>query len=115
MFPARASCGSAQISTAWSTTTSSGLGEMTPDLHEVGLSGRALRYRVTDTVEALVLGPALAGSWRWWSPVLDPLGARRCAYVGDLPLLRAPVGAPQLSQWLARWLDAVGLERGELA
>ena len=88
---------------------------MTPDLHEVEVDGRPVRYRVTGNGEPLVLVHGLAGSWRWWSPVLELLGARRCAYVVDLPRLRDPVGAPQLSQWLARWLDVVGLERVELA
>jgi pimeloyl-ACP methyl ester carboxylesterase len=88
---------------------------MAMKLHEVEVDRRPVRYRVTGSGAPLVLVHGLAGSWRWWSPVLELLGARRCAYVVDLPRLRDPVGAPQLSEWLARWLDAVGLDRLELA
>src|SRR5262245_4548136 len=88
---------------------------MTTERHELQVDGRQVRYRVTGSGEPLVLVHGLAGSWRWWSPVLELLAARRRVYVVDLPRLRDPVGAPQLSEWLARWLDAMALERFELA
>ena len=88
---------------------------MTTELHELEVDGRTVRYRVTGSGEPLVLVHGLGGSWRWWSPVLELLAARRRVYVVDLPRLRDPVGAPQLSEWLARWLDAMALERFELA
>jgi pimeloyl-ACP methyl ester carboxylesterase len=88
---------------------------MTTELHELEVDGRPVRYRVTGNGEPLVLVHGLAGSWRWWSPVLELLAARRRVYVVDLPRLRDPVGAPQLSEWLARWLDAMALDRFELA
>jgi pimeloyl-ACP methyl ester carboxylesterase len=74
-----------------------------------------VRYRVTGSGEPLVLVHGLAGSWRWWSPVLGPLAARRRVYVVNLPRLRHPVRAALLSKWLARWLDAAGLDYLELA
>src|SRR5262245_66449854 len=86
---------------------------MTTELHELEVDGRTVRYRVTGSGEPLVLVHGLGGSWRWWSPVLELLAGRRRVYVVDLPRLRDPVGAPQLSEWLARWLDAMALERFE--
>jgi pimeloyl-ACP methyl ester carboxylesterase len=88
---------------------------MTIELHDVEVDGRPVRYRVTGSGEPLVLVHGLAGSWRWWSPMLEQLAARRRVYVVDLPRLRHPVRAAQLSRWLARWLDAVGLDDTELA
>ena len=88
---------------------------MTIELHDVEVDGRPVRYRVTGSGEPLVLVHGLAGSWRWWSPMLEQLAARRRVHVVDLPRLRHPVRAAQLSKWLARWLDAVGLDDTELA
>jgi pimeloyl-ACP methyl ester carboxylesterase len=88
---------------------------MTIELHDVEVDGRPVRYRVTGSGEPLVLVHGLAGSWRWWSPMLEQLAARRRVHVVDLPRLRHPVRAAQLNKWLARWLDAVGLEDTELA
>ena len=88
---------------------------MTIELHDVEVDSRPVRYRVTGSGEPLVLVHGLAGSWRWWSPMLEQLAARRRVHVVDLPRLRHPVRAAQLSKWLARWLDAVGLDDTELA
>ena len=84
-------------------------------LEEVDLDGRAVRYRVTGSGEPLVLVHGLAGSWRWWSPLLRPLSEHRRLYAVDLPRPGRSVGAAALSAWLARWLDAAGLERVDLA
>jgi pimeloyl-ACP methyl ester carboxylesterase len=46
--------------------------------------------------------------------VIEPLAARRQVYIVDLRRLRH-VGTADLSGWLARWLDAVGLERVDIA
>src|SRR2546430_17631583 len=83
---------------------------MTIELQEVEVDRRRVRYRVTGSGKPLVLVHGLAGSWRWWSPVLRRLAAHRCVHVVDLPRLRPPVRAAQLSDWLARWLDAAGLD-----
>jgi pimeloyl-ACP methyl ester carboxylesterase len=81
---------------------------------EVSVDGRPVPYRVAGTGEPLVLVHGLAGSWRWWTPVIEPLAERRRIYVVDLRRLRH-VGTADLSGWLARWLDALGLERVDLA
>ena len=88
---------------------------MTTEVHEVEVDGHPVRYRVTGSGKPLVLVHGLAGSWRWWSPVLGPLAARRRVHVVNLPRLRQPVRAALLSKWLARWLDAAGLDYLELA
>ena len=87
---------------------------MTTGVHEVEVDGQPVRYRVTGSGEPLVLVHGLAGSWRWWSPVLRRLAAHRCVHIVDLPRLRPPVRAAQLSDWLARWLDAAGLDHVEV-
>jgi pimeloyl-ACP methyl ester carboxylesterase len=85
------------------------------DVREVEVEGRPVRYRVTGTGDPLVLVHGLAGSWRWWSPLLRALGERRRVHVVDLPRLRRAVGGAQLSAWLGRWLDAAALGRVDLA
>lgn len=84
-------------------------------LHQVEVDGRPVRYRVTGTGRALVLVHGLAGSWRWWSPVLQTLAARRSVNVVDLPRFRDVVSAAELSSWLSRWLVAAGLEQADIA
>jgi pimeloyl-ACP methyl ester carboxylesterase len=81
------------------------------DLREVEVGGRRTRYRVTGAGEPVVLVHGLAGSWRWWSPLLPSLAERRRVYVVDLPRLRGT----ELSAWLEGWLDAAELERVDLA
>jgi pimeloyl-ACP methyl ester carboxylesterase len=80
----------------------------------VDVDGRSIPYRVTGRGEPLVLVHGLAGSWRWWTPVLEPLAARRRVHLVDLRRLRH-VPSAELSEWLARWLDAVGLDRVDVA
>jgi pimeloyl-ACP methyl ester carboxylesterase len=85
------------------------------DVRDVEVDGRPVRYRVTGSGKPLVLVHGLAGSWRWWSPVLRLLAERRRVYVVDLPRLRRGAVGAQLSAWLGRWLDAAALERVDLA
>jgi pimeloyl-ACP methyl ester carboxylesterase len=84
------------------------------ELEEVDVDGRSVRYHVIGDGEPLVLVHGLAGSWRWWSPLLRLLAERRRLYAVDLPRPGRPVAAPELSGWLVRWLDAVGLERPDV-
>lgn len=85
------------------------------ELREVEVNGRAARYRVLGSGDALVLVHGLAGSWRWWSHVLEPLAARRQVHVIDLPRLRRPSGPRDFADWLGRWLEASSLERTDVA
>src|SRR5216117_1114742 len=86
------------------------------EFRETEVDGRRVRYRGTDTGDRpLVLVHGLAGSWRWWSPLFESLAERRRIYVVDLPRLRRGIPAAELSAWLGRWLDAVGLERVDIA
>ena len=78
------------------------------------VDGRRIPYRVAGEGQPLVLVHGLAGSWRWWTPVLEPLAARRRVHLVDLRRLRH-VASAELSAWLARWLDAVGLDRVDVA
>jgi pimeloyl-ACP methyl ester carboxylesterase len=81
------------------------------DLREVEVGGRRTRYRVTGAGEPLVLVHGLAGSWRWWSPLLRSLAQRRRVHVVNLPRLRPT----ELGAWLEHWLDALGMERVDIA
>jgi pimeloyl-ACP methyl ester carboxylesterase len=67
--------------------------------------------RVTGAGVPLVLVHGLAGSWRWWSPLLPSLAERRRVYLVDLPRLRGS----ELSTWLEGWLDAAELDRVDIA
>jgi len=70
---------------------------------------------VVGSGEPLVLVHGLAGSWRWWSPVLERLGRVRRVYAIDLPRRRGTVPAAELSAWLEETLRAKGLDRVDLA
>jgi pimeloyl-ACP methyl ester carboxylesterase len=73
------------------------------------------RWRVAGSGPPLVLVHGLAGSWRWWRPLVDLLSARRQVYVVDVPRPQRLHGFRELGVWLARWLDVVGIERADFA
>src|SRR3954449_6761211 len=85
------------------------------DVREVQVAGRPARYRLTGAGEPLVLVHGLAGSWQWWSPLLPMLSPRHRIYLVDLPRLGRTLRGADLSAWLEHWLDAVDLERVDLA
>jgi len=85
------------------------------DLLSVELDGERVRYRVSGSGRPLVLVHGLGGSWRWWSPLLEPLSVRRRLYLVDLPSLRRFGRPKQLGEWLGRWLDAAELEQVDVA
>lgn len=89
--------------------------ERATEEREVRVDGRPVRHRVAGSGDPLVLVHGLAGSWRWWSSLLEALAMQCRIYAVDLPRPGRSVGAAALSSWLARWLDAVGLERVDLA
>jgi pimeloyl-ACP methyl ester carboxylesterase len=81
----------------------------------VQVDGRRAVYRLAGEGEPLVLVHGLAGSWRWWAPVLHTLAEARRVYVVDLPRLGRTLRPNELDAWLARWLTAVGLDRTDVA
>jgi pimeloyl-ACP methyl ester carboxylesterase len=81
----------------------------------VEVDGRTAAYRLAGEGEPLVLVHGLAGSWRWWAPVLDTLAGGHRVHAVDLPRLGRTLRPNELERWLARWLTAVGLDRTDLA
>ncbi|MBA3347939.1 MAG: alpha/beta fold hydrolase [Actinobacteria bacterium] len=84
---------------------------MTTEMRAVEIDGRAFRWRQTGSGPPLVLVHGLAGSWRWWRPVLPQLAERSTVHVLDLPgfgrLPRARwFDIDAAVEWLARWLEA---------
>ena len=74
----------------------------------VEVSGVSVRWRTAGTGSPLVLVHGLAGSWRWWRPVLPALAAEHTVHLLDLPGFgRHPwLRAFQLDRaldWLAAW------------
>jgi pimeloyl-ACP methyl ester carboxylesterase len=61
-----------------------------------------------------VLVHGLAGSWRWWAAVFQPLAERRTLHLVDLPHLHRGWGVDRVSTWLACLLDAAGVGRADL-
>src|SRR3954467_12410516 len=77
-------------------------------VRETTVDGRPIRYRVAGGGEPLVLVHGLAGSWRWWLPLVDLLRAQRRVHVVQLPRFRQHVAVTDVSGWLGRWADAAG-------
>ncbi len=80
----------------------------------VDVDGVRVRWRSTGEGPPLVLVHGLAGSWRWWRPVLPALAAEHTVHLLDLPGFgRIPrVQAFQLERaldWLAAWARAADL------
>jgi pimeloyl-ACP methyl ester carboxylesterase len=80
----------------------------------VEVDGRTARFTVVGHGDPIVLVHGLAGSRRWWSPLVPAFAAQRRVYALDLP--RPSRGTPpsDWSTWLARWLDAAGIERADI-
>ena len=80
----------------------------------VDVEGTRVRWRITGAGPPLVLVHGLAGSWRWWRPVIPALAAERTVHLLDLPGFgRVPkVRAFHLDRaldWLAAWARAAAL------
>jgi pimeloyl-ACP methyl ester carboxylesterase len=84
-------------------------------LRAAEVEGQTIRYRVAGKGDPLVLVHGLAGSWRWWSPLIEQLVPRRQLYLVDLPRAGHVVRASEMTTWLCRWQDAVGLEQADFA
>jgi len=86
---------------------------------EVAVEGRCVRYRVAGAGDPLVLVHGLAGSTRWWSPMLADLGSRHTVHLVDLPGFGAMRGWRRFALsgtavWLLAWMEAAGLARVSL-
>jgi pimeloyl-ACP methyl ester carboxylesterase len=84
------------------------------ELRRVEIEGKPVRFQVAGKGPPVVLVHGLSGSWRWWSQVCQRLAERRLVYVLDLPRLGPRLAAPELADWLGRWLEAVGLRNVDL-
>jgi pimeloyl-ACP methyl ester carboxylesterase len=51
----------------------------------VRIGGAPVRYRVAGAGPPVMLVHGLAGSWRWWQPIAEPLASQLRLYVVDLP------------------------------
>jgi pimeloyl-ACP methyl ester carboxylesterase len=71
--------------------------------------------KVLGSGEPLVLVHGLAGSWRWWSPLLERLARVRRVHAIDLPRPPRTMPAAELSAWLDRRLEEKALGRVDLA
>jgi len=84
------------------------------ELRRVELDGRTVTLRSAGEGVDLVAVHGLAGSWRWWSPLVARLSAECRVHLVQLPRLGRFRGA-DLSMWLERLLDAAGLGTVHLA
>ncbi|HWN20676.1 MAG TPA: alpha/beta fold hydrolase [Gaiellaceae bacterium] len=83
------------------------------------VGGRRCRWREAGSGPPLVLVHGLAGSWRWWRPVLPMLAAERTVHLVDLPGFGRLPGVrpfdPDASvEWLARWSEAAEIGPADL-
>jgi len=90
-----------------------------PELRTASIDGRSFRWRRGGEGSPLVLVHGLAGSWRWWRPVLPALEREHDVHLLDLPgfgrFPRAqPFGLDAAVDWLATWFEAAGVERADV-
>lgn len=83
-------------------------------LHSIELDGTLFRWRSVGAGRPLVLVHGLAGSWRWWRPVLPALAAEHRVHLLDLPGFGTTPRARGFDldsalEWLARWSGAAGV------
>ena len=91
--------------------------QLRPETVEV--AGMRVRWRSAGEGPPLVLVHGLAGSWRWWRPVLPALAVEHTVHLLDLPGFgRIPqVRAFDLDRaldWLAAWARAAALGPADL-
>jgi len=83
------------------------------NLREVRVEGRPVRFRWAGNGPPVVLVHGLAGTWRWWLPVLPALARRHTVYAVDLPgfgeLRGRRFSLPEAPGFLTSWMDAAGV------
>jgi pimeloyl-ACP methyl ester carboxylesterase len=82
------------------------------------VGGRAVRYHTVGTGPPALLVHGLAGSWRWWRPVAEPLASRHRLYLVDLPGFGSARGQQFVLRdtptFLRALIEQLGLERPHL-
>jgi len=84
------------------------------EIRRFELDGRTVTLRSAGHGVDLVALHGLAGSWRWWSPLVERLASSCSVHLVDLPRLGRLRGE-ELAVWLGRLLDAAGLGPVHLA
>jgi len=89
------------------------------ELRTAVVEGRTVRWRSVGSGPPLVLVHGLAGSWRWWRPLLPGLALERTVHALDLPgfgrLPRVrPFALDEAVDWLAAWFDAEAVESADV-
>ena len=86
---------------------------------ELRVRGRRVVHHAAGAGEPLVLVHGLAGSARWWRPIVPALARRRRLLLIDLPGFGGMRGAARYlrsrdaAAWLADWAAAAGLESAD--
>src|SRR5918911_1871918 len=82
------------------------------------IGGARVRYHVAGSGPATVLVHGLAGSWRWWEPVVAPLASSLRIYLVDLPGFGSARGQAfvlgDAPSYLRALIGEIGLERPHL-
>ena len=87
---------------------------MRPKQRIVSVDTVPVRWRSIGSGPPLVLVHGLAGSWRWWRPVLPALAREHHVHLLDLPGFGRIPGVKRFDldsalDWLARWAQAAAI------
>jgi pimeloyl-ACP methyl ester carboxylesterase len=89
-----------------------------PEERQCEIGGVPVRYRVVGSGPPVLLVHGLAGSWRWWEPVLEPLSRELRLYLVDLPgfgsARRRRFALADAPSYLRGLVEELGLERPHL-
>lgn len=87
---------------------------MVTETQTARIEGERIRWRATGSGPPIVLVHGLAGSWRWWRPLLPALAAEHRVHLLDLPgfgglPLPRRFDLDGAVDWLAGWARAAAL------